>query len=71
MAPPRLRRESGFCRFAAINTDPNNECPDEGSTSCKRTGTCNGYPRRVLTMQRQLRFGPASPQSTARVIAST
>ncbi|HEY0991530.1 MAG TPA: hypothetical protein VGD80_30965 [Kofleriaceae bacterium] len=36
-----------------------------------RTGTCNGYPRRVLTMQRQLRFGPASPQSTGRVVAST
>ena len=36
-----------------------------------RTGACNGYPRRVLTMQRQLRFGPASPHSTERVVAST
>jgi hypothetical protein len=36
-----------------------------------RTGTCNGYPRRVLAMTRQLRFGPSMPQSTGRVLAST
>jgi hypothetical protein len=35
-----------------------------------RTGTCNGYPKRVLAMTRQLRFGPSTPQSTRRAIAS-
>ena len=35
-----------------------------------RTGACNGYPRRVLAMTRQLRFGPSTPKSTGRALAS-
>jgi len=35
------------------------------------TGACNGYPQRVLTMQRKLRFAPSSPHSATRVVAST
>jgi hypothetical protein len=34
------------------------------------TGACNGYPNRVLSMERQLRSAPAS-HSSRRVVAST
>jgi hypothetical protein len=42
---------NGRCRPMPVGTDPDNECPDEGMTSCKRNGSCDGkgacdlYPR--------------------------
>jgi hypothetical protein len=35
-----------------------------------RTGACNGYPRRVLAMTRQLRFGPSTPHGAGHALAS-
>jgi hypothetical protein len=32
----------GFCTFAAAETDPANECPDDGVSSCGLNGYCDG-----------------------------
>ena len=32
----------GECGPAAAGRDPHNDCPDEGSTSCQRDGSCDG-----------------------------
>lgn len=33
---------SGTCAPITAGTDPDTECPDDGTTSCQRDGTCNG-----------------------------
>jgi hypothetical protein len=32
----------GVCRSAAAGTDPRDSCPDDGATTCGRTGMCDG-----------------------------
>ena len=34
--------QDGECEPIKDGTDPDNECPDDGATSCKRDGACNG-----------------------------
>jgi len=33
---------NGTCKAITIGTDPDGDCPDDGSPSCKRNGVCDG-----------------------------
>jgi hypothetical protein len=33
----------GTCTLAAVNTDPANQCPDDGAPSCARDGMCDAF----------------------------
>ena len=37
-----LEGSKGVCTLADVGTDPRNDCPDEGSSSCGRDGVCDG-----------------------------
>ncbi|MBK7580363.1 MAG: hypothetical protein IPI67_09185 [Myxococcales bacterium] len=34
---------NGECGPVATDTDPDNDCPDDGANTCKRDGMCNGF----------------------------
>jgi hypothetical protein len=41
-ATPKTGALSGRCRPVIAGTDPDNECPEDPSASCKRSGACDG-----------------------------
>lgn len=49
----------GQCRPAAAGTDPRDSCPDDGATSCGRTGVCNDKQQCALYDATTVCQGPA------------